>query len=154
MLITNGAHFPIAFAMLHGEPSLGDVEQLGAFYDALHARMERFATVIDARHVKVPPASVRRALADMSNRFGPLAKRNTVTVCMVIDSQIVVAALQAVRWFLKTDVELQYQTTPRKALAYVEQKLALEKIAVPDSARTFVKRLEGASSSDYGSFAA
>ncbi len=63
----------------------------------------------------------------MSNRFGALAKQNTVTVTIVIDSQIVVAALQAIRWFLKTDVALQYQTTPLKALAHVEQKLAAEK---------------------------
>jgi hypothetical protein len=154
MLVTNGAHFPIAFAILHGEVSLDDVEALGAFYEVLHARDERFATLIDARHVKVPPASVRRALADMSNRFGARAKKNTVTVAIVIDSQIVVGALQAIRWFLKTDVEMQYQTTPTKALAYVEQKLALEKIAVPDSARAFVKRLDGATQGEYGNFAA
>jgi hypothetical protein len=154
MLVTNGAHFPIAFAILHGEVSHDDVEALRAFYEMLHARNERFATLIDARHVKVPGAAVRRALADMSNDFGPVAKKNTVTVTVVIDSQIVVGALQAIRWFLKTDVELQYQTTPLKALAYVEKKLAAENIKVPDSARTFVKRLEGAMSSDYGSFAA
>ena len=138
--------------LIWGEVTLDDVESLRLASAAMHAKNQRWAMLVDARNAQAPSSKVRRALADMSNTFQDETKRNSICVAVVFESSILIGVLTAVRWFLKTDVELRYFKTPTEAMVWVDEKCKAENLRLNAGAMSFMKKLDTATMSDVPSF--
>ena len=143
VIATNVKHLPLSIVALWGVLTLDDVEVMRQYYEVCHGRGGRFVSLVDARRSQAPGATIRRALADMSNTFEQQAARNTVCVVVVLDSKLLIGVLTALRWFLKTDADLRYFPTAADALASAEERLKAESLSVPLGARALIEKLDG-----------
>ncbi len=144
MIVTNAAHLPVALVLFSGDVTLDDVAAMARFYDRVHARGSRFATLVDARRARAPSPAVRRAMADVSNKFGERSRKNLVTVSVVLDSKLLVGALTAVRWFLKDPVDMHYFDSAAGGLAAIAEALAGEELTMTPASRALLGNLDGA----------
>lgn len=144
VLKVSASHLPVSFAILWGDVSLDEVAAMEQFYESLYARGQRFGAVVDARRARVPASPVRRAMADMSNRMEPRSKKLSIGTSTVLDSKILVAALQAVRWFIRAEVSLVYHSAARDSVEWMGTLLAAENLTLPSSARTLAGQLDEA----------
>src|SRR5688572_13764988 len=98
VIVTSLRHVPLVVTVMWNETTLTDVEHMATCYRNAHRENRRLAFLVDSRRVSAPGAPVRRALADMTNELGDVAKRNTIGTVVVMDSAILIGALTAVRW--------------------------------------------------------
>jgi len=131
MIRISTEHYPLVVVELSGEVTMEDVETQRQAYAELHARAQRFALLIEARRVKLPSSPIRRALGELSHEYGEASKRDCIVVSTIIGSKIIAGALQAIRWFVKGDVELVYNASAVEAFEYAHAKAAKEGVTLP-----------------------
>ena len=141
MIVTSDEHLPLSLVTLEGDLTKDDVDALGAYYRSLHARAQRYATLIVVRRVAVPTAEIRRAFADMTNGFAGEDEKHTVCVALLLDSVVLVGALRAVQWFLRTKTEMRSFSSTVDGYGYLSDKLGKEGLVIPPGARAAIEKL-------------
>jgi hypothetical protein len=148
MIAATRAHMPISFVVIYGEVRSEDIDEMRAHYLAIHASGVRLAVVTDARRAHVPSATMRRAMADLTNELEVQTKRNTVCSCVVLDNTLLVGVLTAIRRFVRGELDIRYFARAVDALAYVAGKFRDESLAVPEGALVLAKKLDLAKPGD------
>lgn len=110
---------------------MDDVQRLRDFYRGVHARGQRFATLLDGRGSSAPNAAIRKALADMANEFAEVDAKNMITVAMLLDSTVLVGVARAITWLLKTTSVPRCFTSPTDAFRFVSLNLEKEGLTMP-----------------------
>ena len=141
MIVTSEEHLPLSLVTLAGDLTKDDVDALGAYYRSLHARGQRYASLLDVRRVAVPNAAIRRAFADMSNGFAGEDEKHTVCVALLLDSVVLVGVVRAVQWFLRTKTDLRSFSSTAEVYGYLSDKLAKEGLVIPPGARAAIEKL-------------
>ncbi|HEY4223316.1 MAG TPA: hypothetical protein VGO62_18285, partial [Myxococcota bacterium] len=75
-------------------------------------------------------------------------ERDGVCVALVLDNKVLIGVLTAVRWFLKTHVEMRYFNTALQAFAWIEELMAAEHLEMKAGTREALLRLDAAHPED------
>ena len=135
---------PLLIVTLEGKVTLDDVAVQRDAYQRRHDRSEAFGLMVDARNIELPNAEIRSALANLSNDFGEATKRDCIGVTVVIESKLAVGALTAIKWFIKSPVDLTYHTSAALALTHLIALGAPRGLHFPASCQSLVRSVDAA----------
>jgi hypothetical protein len=94
--------FPLVVIDMPAHFALDDLASFTQTIEALYARKERFATLVDSRLVKgMPDAAVRKRLGDWQNETKHLIAKHNVFTATVIESAVVRGAMTAIHWVFR-----------------------------------------------------
>ena len=148
MFKATSLHLPISVAAVWGDVDLDDLVAMERYYSSIYDLEKRFCSLVDARRARVPASPVRREMAEMSNRLAVRSTRLSIATSTVLDSQILVGALTAVRWFIRSEVTLVYHSSGVESLEFLTARAVAEGLAVPPAARDLVMKLDAAKDGD------
>lgn len=135
---------PLLIVKLEGKLTMDDVAVQRDSYQRRHERAEAFGLIVDSRAVELPTAEIRSALANLSNDFGDATKRDCIGVAVVVDSKLAVGALTAIKWFIRSPVDLTYHTSAALALAHLIELGQSRGVRFPAACQAQVRDVDNA----------
>ena len=134
--------FPLTYAFTWRESTLEDVAITEEKLSAIHLRNQKMVQIFDLRDSTLPNSAVRKALADMSNRFEERVKKNVVVSVIVVNSKIAAGGMTALRWATGGWLKLRVCASAEAALAVcIEVGTVLR---IPTEASHFCQRVDTA----------
>src|SRR5688572_7756520 len=132
MFVVHASTPPISIVELANELTNDDVEMMRVHYSSLHSARSRFAAVVDCRRTRMPTHEIRSAIAEMSNSFTDLAASRTICVVVLLDSSALIAALNSLRFLLRSAVEIRCFSTATRSVTWLGERLSAEGILLDD----------------------
>ncbi|MFO0709536.1 MAG: hypothetical protein U0353_06835 [Sandaracinus sp.] len=94
--------WPLLILVTEGSLVRGELDALEREVDALYARKERFATLVETSQVlTMPDAATRKRLADWQNETRAEIARYNVITATVVSSAVVRGTMTAMNWFFR-----------------------------------------------------
>lgn len=125
--------WPLLVIVVPPSVDLADVQQLEREVNALYARKERFASLIDLTRVRtIPSSAVRHALGDWQNRTIEWIRTYNVVTASALESAIARSAMTALSWIFRPPNEQVMVPDVETAFATCMSRLRAEGIAIPE----------------------
>ncbi len=141
---TLAGHFPLVVIVWGDDFSFEALEMCMRENEVLLERGARFVTVRDARRVKtLPPALVRRAMAEWEQAHAKLIAERVVGVVNVIDAPVIAAGLRAVHWVSTPPCPEVVVPTLPEGIAWAMQRLRDEGVNIPPQTLRFAEGIVG-----------
>ena len=142
--------WPLVVALVHGELTDTDVEEMISVYERIHAREERFFLVQETRTAKLPTAVMRKKLADMNTRFAADIERHVIGVGVIVSSVIASGVLSAIFWVTQKQTKIFSATSGEETLRRASELCNKEDVVLPPDAARFLRDLDAAALSPGG----
>lgn len=136
--------FPFVFAVVSGDITDADIDEMARRYAALHQRKQRFYLVQEVRQVKIPSAAMRKRLADLNTEFGERIAKNIVGIGIIVPSRVVSAAMTAIYWVSKEAAPTRFFPSAAAMAEHARQACAKERLQLPPALETVAGSLDAA----------
>lgn len=136
--------FPFVFAVVSGDITDADVDEMYRRYQVMHQRKQRFYLAQEVRQVKIPGAALRRRLADLNTEFGERISKNIVGIGIVVPSRIVSAAMTAVYWVSKEAAPTRIFSSAAAMADHARKACAAENLHLPPALESVADGLDSA----------
>lgn len=136
--------FPFVIAVVSGEITDSDVDEMYRRYPLLHQRRRRFYLAQEVRQVNIPGAAMRRRLAMLNTEFGERIRANVIGIGIIVPSRVVSAAMTAVYWVSKEAAPTRFFSSAASMADHARQVCAAEQLLVPAAVDDAARALDAA----------
>lgn len=136
--------FPFVFAVVSGDITDADVDEMYRRYEVLHLRQQRFYLAQEVRQVKIPSAAMRKRLAELNTEFGERIAKNIIGIGIVVPSRVVSAAMTAIYWVSKEAAPTRIFPSATAMADHARKACAAENLHLPPVLETMATTLDTA----------